>query len=66
MVNFTVIKSHNSSRVTIYSSDSKESCVCSSIFGAYSFFEMLRRDADCKSVTYTATKDDNVILVKIQ
>lgn len=66
MLNFTIIKSQKSARVTIYNSDGKEVGVCSSLFGAYSYFDGLSRDLDCKSVTYTRTNHDDVILVKVQ
>lgn len=66
MLNFTIIKSQKSARVTIYNSDGKEVGVCSSLFGAYSYFDGLCKDLDCKSVTYTHTSHDDVLLVNLK
>lgn len=66
MLNFTIIKSQKSARVTIYNSDGEEVGVCVTNFGVFSFFETLRKDLDCKSVTYTFTSHDDVVLVKVK
>lgn len=66
MLNFTIIKSQKSPRVVIFNADGEEVGVCSSLFGVYTYFDRLCKDLDLKSVTYTHTSSDDVLLVKLK
>lgn len=66
MQTFTLVRSDKSERVFIYNSDGTEIGQCVTSYGVFSYFSQLRKDLSCRSVTYSLTRDDNVILVKLK
>lgn len=66
MLRFSILRSVKSNRVIIYNSVGDVIGKCATMFGAYQFFETLCKDLNCDSVTYSFTKDEYIIRVKIE